>query len=134
MKKKFVIDTSVYITYTAHNKIYRLISAIDKYSLDVYINDEILTELESNIARCIQVADVDPDIILLAIKKATIYKMTIPDFSSSPDPKDNFLFDLALQTGSEVIVTQEKALLGFKNSPVPVHDLKWFKENYPVPL
>ena len=81
-----------------------------------------------------QVADVEPGIILQVIKKATIYKITTSGFSSSPDPKDNFLFYLALQTGNEVIVTQEKALLGFKDSPVPIHDLKWFKENYPVPL
>ena len=50
MKRKFVIDTSVYITYAAYNKIYRLISAIDKYSLEVYVNNEILLELENNIA------------------------------------------------------------------------------------
>jgi predicted nucleic acid-binding protein len=64
----------------------------------VYVNDEILLGLENNIADCMQVADADPDIILQAIKKATTYKTTIPDFSNSPDPKDNFLFELALQT------------------------------------
>ena len=134
MKRKFVIDTSVYLTYATYNKIFRLISAIQVYSLEVYINDEILNELADNIAGCIRVPDADTDIILQAIRKATIYTITTSEFKDSPDPKDNFLFDLALQTGSEVIVTQEKALLGFKNSPVPVHNLKWFKENYPVPL
>jgi len=33
-----------------------------------------------------------------------------------------------------VIVTKEKALLDFAQSPVPVHDIKWFKETYPVGL
>ena len=129
-----MIDTSVYLTYAAYNKVYRLVSAIDEYDLQVFINDEILVELENNLAKCIRVADAQPRIIVEAIRKATIFKTTIFAFKGSPDPKDNFLFDLALQTGSEVIVTQEKALLGFKNSPVPIHDLKWFKENYPVPL
>ncbi len=53
---------------------------------------------------------------------------------NSPDPKDNFLFDLAIQTNSDVIVTKEKALLSFGNSPVAIHDIKWFKETFPVPL
>ena len=55
-------------------------------------------------------------------------------FNNSPDSKDNFLFDLALQTASEVIVTKEKALLNFAESPVLIHDIKWFKEKYPVAL
>ncbi|MEJ7736628.1 MAG: hypothetical protein WKF97_04305 [Chitinophagaceae bacterium] len=80
------------------------------------------------------VKDVNPSILLRAIKEATIFTVTQPQFNDSPDPKDNFLFDLALQTGSEVIVTQEKALLHFTSSPVPIHNLKWFKENFPVPL
>lgn len=134
MKRKFVIDTSVYITYAAYNKIHRLVNAIDKYNLEVYVNDEIIEELENNIDDCMQVAGVKSAIILQAIRKATVHKTTVPGFNGSPDPKDNFLFDLAIQTDSEVIVTQEKALLTFKESPVPVHNLKWFKEHYPVPL
>ena len=69
-----------------------------------------------------------------AVRGYTIEFATVNSFTGNPDPKDNFLFDLAIQTGSEVIVTQEKALLGFKDSPVPIHNLKWVKENYPVPL
>lgn len=42
MKKKFVIDTSVYITYAAYNKIYRLVDAINRYNLEVFINDELI--------------------------------------------------------------------------------------------
>ncbi len=80
------------------------------------------------------VEDVDPAILLKAIKEATIITVTLPTFTKSPDPKDNFLFDLALQTGSEVIVTQEKALLSFANCPIPIKSLKWFKETYPVQL
>lgn len=75
-----------------------------------------------------------PNDILEQIKTATTFITITASFTQSPDPKDNFLFDLALQTESEVIVTQEKALIGFTASPVAIHDLKWFKEKYPVPL
>ena len=134
MNKKFVIDTSVFITYAAYNKIYRLVDAIISYELKVFLNDELLLELENNIRNALQVRDADPYKILHEIKEVTIHKSTIPYFKLIPDPKDNFLFDLALQTGSEVIVTQEKALLNFKDSPVPIHNIGWFKENFPVSL
>lgn len=133
MNKKLVIDTSVYITYAAYNKIYRLVDAIATYELQVYISHDLFKEIE-DIADCLQVKVVDPLVLLLAIKQATIFAEVSPEYSDSPDPKDNFLFDLALQTGSEIIVTQEKALLNFATSPVPIHNLKWFKEHYPVPL
>ena len=91
-----MIDTSVYITYAAYNKIYRLIKAIQHYNLEVFLNDELLLELENNIADCLMITDADPAILLKAIREATIPATTQPKFTNSPDPKDNFLFDLAL--------------------------------------
>ena len=134
MKIKLVIDTSVYITYAIYNKIYRLVNAIDTYNLEVFINEELIIECENNIRNSLKNKDIDTSALLNAIKEATIYRVTQQVFKNSPDPKDTFLFDLALQTECEVIVTQEKVLLNFLDSPVPIRDLKWFKENYPVPL
>ncbi|MFP5041070.1 hypothetical protein [Parasediminibacterium sp. JCM 36343] len=68
------------------------------------------------------------------IKSFTTLVEKFPYFTDSPDIKDNFLFDLVIQTNSEIIVTKEKALLEFIESPVAIHDIKWFKETYPVPL
>lgn len=134
MSKKIVIDSSVYLSYASYGKTYRLLDAIITYNLVVYVNQELLSELCKNIPKVIRVEGIIAEDILNALKIYTMEIATVKSFSDSPHPKDNFLFDLALQTGSEVIVTQEKALLGFKNSPVPIHNLKWFKENYPVPL
>jgi uncharacterized protein len=102
--------------------------------LAVFANDKLLNELEKNLQLSLLNKANSADIVMQAIKAATIYVTTIPKFNFSPDPKDNFLFDIALQTKSEVIVTQEKALLNFDTSPVLIHDIKWFKETYPVPL
>lgn len=131
---RLVIDTSVYINYCTHNKLYRLMLAIDRYDITVFINQELIRELQNNIVSALKTSDTNASLLLEAILEAAHFFETIPLFTSSPDPKDNFLFDLALQTNSRVIVTQEKALLNFKNSPVPVHDIKWFKESFPVPL
>ena len=55
MKRKFVIDSSVYISYAAYGKIYLLLDAIVTYDLIVYINEELLNELYKNIPKVIRV-------------------------------------------------------------------------------
>ena len=133
MKKALIVDTSVFLTYIRFNKLNRLINAITEYSLDVYINEELLNEIERNINKKVEVV-IDTKEIIDYISNNCILFEIVPTFTQSPDPKDNFLFDLAIQTNSEILVTQEKALLSFKESRVVIHDLKWFKETYPVPL
>ncbi len=134
MKKHFVLDSTVFLTYSSYNKVSRLIYASNHYGLTIYINQELLAELKRNLPKVIKVSGLSPDDVLLNILNFTTFVETQKKFTNSPDPKDNFLFDLALQTQREVIVTQEKMLLSFGESPVPIHDLKWFKETYPVPL
>ena len=132
--KYLVIDTSVFINYTRHQKLYRLIDAIFTYDLVVYISPELIDELEQNIAvtSAVELPQLVYDGYLNTIKSSCVIFKPVLLYNDSPDPKDNFLWDIAVQTNSEIIVTKEKALLGFKNSPVPVHDIKWFKEMYPV--
>ncbi|CAN5260075.1 hypothetical protein BH11BAC6_BH11BAC6_07000 [soil metagenome] len=134
MKNHYILDTSVYLTYAAYDKIYRLVNAVIIYELSIFINQTLLDELEKNTARVLRLDSVTVEKIMKEILSFTTFVTTLPAYSNSPDPKDNFLFDLALQTQSEVIVTQEKALLNFEQSPVAIHDLKWFKETFPVPL
>jgi predicted nucleic acid-binding protein len=100
----------------------------------VFINGDLILELKNNIESVLKSSDTNADILIEAILEATIFFETQSLFTNSPDPKDNFLFDLAIQTNSTVIVTKEKALLNFKESPIPIQDIKWFKETYPVEL
>lgn len=134
--KHLVIDTSVYINYTRHQKLYRLVDAILSYDLIVYISSDLIDELERNIplTSAVELPQLVYDGYLHTIKSISILFEPVPEYADSPDPKDNFLWDLALQTDSEIIVTKENALLSFTNSPIPVHDIKWFKEMYPVSL
>ncbi len=134
--KHLVIDISVYINYTRHQKLYRLVDAIFTYDLVVYISSYLIDELERNtpLTSAVELPQVVYDGYLNTIKSICIFFEPVAQYNDSPDPKDNFLWDLALQTNSEIIVTKETALLNFTNSPIPVHDIKWFKETYPVSL
>ena len=130
MKRKFIIDTSVFISFSRYNKINRLVQAIAKHNLYVYTNRKLIAELEKNIPLTLKDKTADPLLIIQTIKLATFYFETVESFNGCPDAKDNFLFDLAMQTGSEVVVSEEKALLNWQNSPVPIHDILWFKEKF----
>lgn len=134
MKHHIVIDTSVYITYATYGKLYRIVNAVELFNLALFIDDHLLKEFEKNLKRLSLKKQIDVEEGMILLKMMSIKMVTIPIFTSSPDPKDNFLFDLAFQTNSEVIVTKEKILLDFKESPVTIQDIKWFKETYPVAL
>jgi len=134
MKNHIVIDTCVYLSYARVNKLYRISYCIADYGLDVFIDSNLFDELKKNLPKVMLLHGYDVQAALDEIVEFTIWTETIPIYTSSPDIKDNFLFDLAIQTQSEVIVTKETVLLTFKESPVPIHDIKWFKETYSVDL
>ena len=102
--------------------------------MKVFVNEHLLNEFGKNLKKVSNKKTINIDEEIRSVLDFATLVETIPIFSNSPDPKDNFLFDLALQTDSEVIVTKEKALLNFTESPLPIHDIKWFKEKFPIEL
>ena len=133
MINKIVLDTCVFFNYAKYGKLYRIADAVFTYDLEIYTNKQLMAEIVRN-ARKITDNQIILEKIEQDIRQFTFYINTTPLYFNSPDPKDNFLFDLALQTDSEVIVTKEKVLLDFSEIPVAIHDIKWFKETYPVNL
>ena len=129
-----IIDSSVFINYGLYNKLYRIANAVAEYNLNVYANEALLAEVERNLGKANIRSKLEIFQSIIFIQSFVTMVEVENTFTNSPDPKDNFLFDLALQTNSEVIVTKEKALLNFKDSPVAIHDIQWFKETYPVEL
>jgi putative PIN family toxin of toxin-antitoxin system len=53
---------------------------------------------------------------LLVYELSTTPFNTIPVFEDCPDPKDNYLFDLAIQAKADYLVTGDKVVL---STPVP---------------
>ena len=45
----------------------------------------------------------------------------------SPDPDDNYLYDIALSANAKLLVTGEKALLNWEDSPIETISLSDFK-------
>lgn len=51
-------------------------------------------------------------------------------FTESPDPKDNFLYDLAFQTKSRLLVTGDRKLLLFEVNDLETISLAAFKTRF----
>jgi predicted nucleic acid-binding protein len=49
-----------------------------------------------------------------------------------PTPKDNYLFDLAIQKNCSFIVSDDGLLQRMKLKPVPVKSTNWFLKHYPI--
>jgi predicted nucleic acid-binding protein len=93
MKHHIVIDTSVYITYANYGKLYRIVNAVELFNLALFIDDHLLKKFERNLKRLSLKKQIDVEEGMILLKMMSIKIVTIPIFTNSPDPKDNFLFD-----------------------------------------
>ena len=105
MKNHIIIDSCVYLSYARFKKLYRISYCVLDYGLQVYIDSNLFDELKKNLPKVLFLNGHNVKDALDEIEKFTTPVEIIPIFTKSPDSKDNFLFDLAIQTQSEVIVT-----------------------------
>ena len=128
-QNNFVIDVNIYISYILNGKLDELFLFVLERDFEVFISRDLIVELLNVLER-------------KKFKKylkipATKFAEAVQQFGfpvepnqgkvQSPDSKDDYLFWLALETKS-TIVTGDKQLLKWKNSPVPVISLAQFKQ------
>jgi putative PIN family toxin of toxin-antitoxin system len=133
-QERIVVDTNVFLIYAAYNKLYRLVNATNKYGLIILANTKLIDEFIANFPKVLRKEGLDLNVITSLFREIITEVEVQSVFSEAPDKKDNFLFDIALQHNASFILTEEKALLLFEDSPVPLRNIKWFKETYPVDL
>lgn len=128
---KLVIDTNVWISFFINNKFVELTELILNQNHTVFTSFQLKFELETVLMR--------PKFSKYLKKSISEYttlhnnltetKVIIPSYTNSPDPDDNFLFDLAIQHNGDFIVTGDKLLLNFKHKEnFKIITLKTFKE------
>ncbi|MDR2970483.1 MAG: putative toxin-antitoxin system toxin component, PIN family [Bacteroidales bacterium] len=134
MANRTVFDTNIWVSYFIGKK-----------------TDEIIKMTEKSIVFLHSTLSIDELIGVLSRKKFEKYKLNLediflfytnisdfchtePKFKDCPDPKDNFLFDLALQGNAKYLVSGDPDVL---ETPVTseilqVMKLRKFKENLQV--
>jgi uncharacterized protein len=116
-KNKFILDTNIWISFIGGNNLAILADLILSNDLIIYASPHLTNELREVLAyprifkRLKQPIDAYIEVHLALV---TVFP-TKPLYTDSPDVKDNFLFDLALQSKVPRVVTGDKKILAVKD-------------------
>ncbi len=129
MPSKIVIDTNVWISYFISKRFLEITQLIIDSDCQVFTCEELIDEIIDVISRKKFKNQVTfpIDFYIQLHKKLTTYQKIQIQFTGSPDLKDDFLYDLAIQTNSKILVTDDKKLLAFKNIYAEAISLASFK-------
>ena len=127
IQKNYVIDVNIYISYILNAKLDELFLFTLERDLEVFISTVLINELNDVLHReKIKKYLKKPPLEFIAAV-AQFGNLIEPKFRKikSPDAKDDYLFCLALSSES-VIVTGDKHLIQWENTPVQVISLATF--------
>jgi putative PIN family toxin of toxin-antitoxin system len=127
-----IIDANVWIRFARTKNITPLLDRLVTYQLLPVVNNYLLAEIFDALIENEWMNKTGADAVISYIKKITLVVAERAVYGISPDPKDNYLFDLAIQTNSIFIISDDTKLLRFKLKPVPVHSTNWFLKKFPV--
>lgn len=126
-QNNYVIDVNVYISYILKDKLEELFLFVIDRNFEAFISIELENELDDVLHRNKFKKYLKKPPIEFVIAVHQFGNLIQPKIAKikSPDPKDNYLFLLALATES-TIVTGYRPLIDWKKSPVPVISLATF--------
>ncbi|MCC5936172.1 MAG: putative toxin-antitoxin system toxin component, PIN family [Lunatimonas sp.] len=131
-----VLDTNIWVSYIISGNLRELSAQILTYQLQVFACKELSNELEDVLCRqkIKKLLTYPVNDYLRLIQKLTTNFNIHPIFRGAPDPQDNFLFDLALQSKSSLLVTGDKRLFAVSVLSLSILTLSDFKKRFPIHL
>lgn len=118
---KIVIDASVWIKYARIKKIEPLLNRFIIYNFIAITNNYLFSEIFNALIENKWMHKSQAVHIIDFIRKITFIDVEAAVYAISPDPKDNYLFDLAIQNNCAFIISDDTNLLKFKLKPIPVY-------------
>ena len=112
---KLVLDTNIIISAVLNAKIQEIIALKAIYRIEIYTCHKQILELERTFVKLGNKLNAAPEHYIRLFEQLANYEEIDERFDRSPDPKDNYLFDLAYQVKCDYLVTGEKALLNMKH-------------------
>lgn len=114
--EKIVLDTNIWVSYFIKARFDDLVNLIVDNELIVLTSVELIIELREVLGR-----KKFAKYLSLPVERYVDFHRELveevrvrPLYTASPDPKDNFLFDLVLQKQAGHLVTGDKKLLALK--------------------
>jgi putative PIN family toxin of toxin-antitoxin system len=131
---RWVIDANIFISYCISARLDELPALIEKYNLELCSNEELIIEFTDVIHReaIRKFLKREPDYYIEIIQRFLRSYPVSSSFTGSPDPNDDYLIGLVLETKAVGLVTGDKALLKWHNPPIQIISWKNFQLTYPV--
>lgn len=133
MAKKIILDTNVWISIFLRKNNLRFLEFVIDHELILIADDHLRNELLNVISRRKFSSVFTAQNLIDAMEffdSLTTFIITKKEFFGSPDVNDDFLFDLAVQSKTKIIVSGDKKLIDFKNEKVTVISFKEFLEKF----
>ena len=127
--KRFVLDTNVWVSYAINGELEWLAHYVIQNRLIIYASPLLLTEIKKVLqyARVKKLLNASGVSYMKVISAIVLLSKDASITINSPDPDDDYIFSLAINTNAKAIVCGEKALLEWKASPVKVISKKEFE-------
>jgi putative PIN family toxin of toxin-antitoxin system len=111
---RLVLDTNILVSAALNGKFQEIVSLKALYRIDIYTCRKQIAELERTFVKLADHFDTSTEHYIRIFEQLAIDVEIDERFDRSPDPNDNYLFDLAYRVKSYYLVTGEKALLNMK--------------------
>jgi len=113
MTNKTVFDVNIWLRYFISGKSEKIIDMIENNNVFFYRSLELMLELEEVINRpkFAKYFSNGTKEYVVFVEQVAEFVQTQPIFDQCPDPKDNYLFDLAYQSHSDFLVSEDKKVL-----------------------
>lgn len=129
---KIIIDANVWIKYARAKNIAPLLNRLTTYNLIPVVNNYLLVEIFNALTENKWMNEKQAYNIVSFIRKVTIAVTEKAVYGLSPDPNDNYLFDLAIQNNCVFIISDDKELSSFRLKPLPVHSASWSLKTFSI--
>jgi len=112
-EEKVVFDVNIFVSYIIKDRMNEIFDMVFDKNIQLYSNDDMRSELEEVLSRpkFEKYLSAPTEYYIDFFNKVTVAYSTVPAFNKCADPKDNYLFDLAYQTGSKYLVSGDKKVL-----------------------
>ena len=116
-----IFDANVWIKYARAKNIAPLLDRMLNYRFIPIVNNYLLSEIFDALIENKWMNKAQAKSVVEFIKKISLMETERVVYRLSSDPKDNYLFDLAIQNNCVFIITDDDKLLRMKLKPVSVH-------------
>jgi putative PIN family toxin of toxin-antitoxin system len=128
--KRFVIDVNSYVSIFIKNETTWLTRYIIQNKLEIFIDEQLIDELRRVLEyqKIKKYLPLDKEFYINYVRLISTHVTVKPLSIHCPDPDDDYLFVLALHAHAKILVTGEKVLLNWQDTPVEIITMTKFRE------